>query len=158
MAFPPEFLEKLGLSPGARLLCTVDNDDPASFDIPHYTGTVLAWPIVDQEAEIYNTSTGVFTLPSDGVYCFSLNLTLALSAGYAFGSLQIDKNAVPLLQLGNLQTNVDNSAGSCAGSFIFAGNSGDEITLAAFISCSPDGATLWPDYVSFLNKIALYKL
>lgn len=156
--FPPQFLEKLGLSAGARLLCSVDNDDPVSFEIPHFTDAVLAWPLVEQEAEIYNTTTGVFTLPADGVYCFSLNLTLALSAGYAFGSLQINKNGTALLQLGNLQTNVANTAASCAGSFIFSGNAGDEITLAAFISCSPGGATLWPDYVSFLNKIALYKL
>ena len=154
---PAEARDAIGA--GAKLLCLVDHDDPGSFYLLPSIVTVYAWPVVTQEAPIYNVTTGEFTVPETGVYCVNvaLNLKVHEATVFDYASVGITVNdgtgrvvTCPVCYPdGQIQA---------AGSLILPLNEGDVFTVNSYISCGPDGLVLDSYYNQYWNKIRLFKL
>jgi hypothetical protein len=146
-------VELLGAAP--KRLCTVDHDTPGTFSIPHFTSVVFAWPIVQQETNVYNTDTGVFTIPERGVFSMQINI-IGEGDPVNAGAVILNKNGNGFMGLEWL-TRGDGRA-YVSGDIIFDADANDEITVSSFISASPDGIVLLDEYFSSFNKIYLFKL
>jgi len=146
----------------ASLICETRPSDPSTYLIASPANNIIAFDTATgSDTSVYDSSTGVFTLPADGVYALSVAMIIdsldGLAFEYAGVTLLVNSSATYSFPDGVLSPPPYPRA-VVIGTVMLEGVVGDEIQLNVYLqdSGSNDGGNLID--VPYSNYISLFKL
>jgi hypothetical protein len=132
------------------LLATVTNNT-GDFEFIHFVDVYFDWNVVSQTQPVYNTTTGIYTLPETGLYWIQLYV-IASIPDILSGGVAVVKNGVDIAGASFALLYGDAVIGQ---GFPFQAQAGDQIILRSMVNSPDNGGGLLQDGPS---KIELFKL
>jgi len=139
-----------GATGSKGLLATVTNNT-GDFEFIHFVDVYFDWNVVSQTQPIYNTTTGIYTLPETGLYWMQLDVIASIPDNLS-GGVAVYKNNVGIYGASFAVLYGD---AVIQQGFPFEAQAGDQIHLSSMVNSPDNGGGPLQEAPS---KIQLFKL